>query len=229
MEEELSEIPISWINEYAYCKRRFYLRYVECMDIRSADMVEGRYEHRVVDESHITRRGPHITVSRLYVSSNRHKIFGFCDNVEFDENSVSGVNIDFLHGIYTVKPVEFKHGKLRRENEYEQQLCAQAMCLEEMYNTHINQGLIYYVDSRDRFDIELSDALRQSTAKTIESIRNDLNELYAGRKADRIFPIKYLRRCEKCALFDICSPRQLAVNTYMKKLWDMGYKYDSHR
>lgn len=227
MEEELNEIPISWISEYSYCKRRFYLRYVEGMNIRSADMVEGRYEHRVVDERHITRRGPHITASRLYVSSEQYKIYGFCDNVEFDENLENGAFVDFLQGKYAIKPVEFKHGKRRQEKEFEQQLCGQVFCLEETYGIPIHHGVIYYVDSRERMDIEISDNLRQSTAVIITSIRHSLNQLYSGKRVDHIFPVQYQRRCEKCALFDICSPKKFAVDTYMKKLWDMGCKNDS--
>lgn len=229
MEEELSEIPISWISEYAYCKRRFYLRYVECVDTRSADMVEGRYEHRIVDNRHITRRGPHITVSRLYVASKKYRIYGFCDNVEFDEKPLKGAFIDFLEGAYTIKPAEFKHGKVRHETEFEQQLCGQVFCLEEMYNTHIDYGLIYYVDSKDRLEIEMSDDLRQQTSITIASIRDDLGKMYSGNRVDKIFPVKYQRRCEKCALFDVCSPKKIAVDTYMKKLWAKGCKNDSNR
>ena len=229
MEESQSEILLSWISEYAYCSRRFYLRYVECMDLKSSAMVEGKYEHRVVDDRHITKRGPHIVVSRLYVSSEKYQIHGFCDNVEFDEDTENGSYIAFLNGVYSVKPVEFKHGKLRDEREYEMQLCAQVFCLEEMYDTHIYKGVIYYADSKDRLDIDVSDELRRETANTIKSIRDELEKLYSGNNADSIFPIKYRKRCEKCALYDICEPKGLAVTAYMKKLWAMGCKNDSSR
>ena len=229
MEESLSEILLSWISEYEYCRRRFYLRYVECMDMKSASMIEGRYEHRVVDDRHITKRGPHIVVSRLYVSSEEYQVHGLCDNVEFDEDAENGAYIAFLNGVYSVKPVEFKHGKLRDEREYEMQLCAQAFCLEEMYDTHIDKGVIYYADSKDRMDVSFSDELRRDTVETIRSIRDGLLKLYSGENADSIFPIKYRKRCEKCALFDICSPKDLAIDKYMKKLWAMGDRNDSSR
>lgn len=229
MEEPLNEIPLSWISEYSYCRRRFYLRYVECMDIRSDTMIEGRYEHRVVDDRHITRRGPHVIVSRLYVSSDKYKVYGLCDNVEMDENSESGSYIAFLNGVYDIKPVEFKHGKLRNELEYEQQLCAQVFCLEEMYDTSIDHGVIYYVDSKDRDEVEISNELRKSTADIIDSIRGDLKKLYSGRDAEIIFPYVYRRRCEKCALVDVCSPKELAVKSYMSKLWSLRGGNDSSR
>lgn len=229
MEEPHSEVLLSWISEYSYCRRRFYLRYVECMDLKSSAMIEGKYEHRIVDDRHITKRGSHIVVSRLYVSSEKYQIHGFCDNVEFDENPEEGAYIAFLNGVYTVKPVEFKHGKLRDENEYKEQLCAQAFCLEEMYDTNIDHGVLYYVDSKDRMDIEISDELRQETSDTIISIRESLDKLYSGKNADVIFPIKYRKRCDKCALYDVCEPKGLAVSAYMKKLWALGCKNDSSR
>jgi CRISPR-associated exonuclease Cas4 len=229
MEESLSEMPLSWISEYAFCRRRFYLRYVECMNLRSASMIEGKYEHRVVDDRHITKRGSHIIVSKLYVCSEKYSLYGLCDNVEFDEKPKEGSFIPFLNGLYTIIPVEFKHGKKRNEIEYEKQLCAQVLCLEEMYDAHIEQGIIYYVDSKDRMQIEITDELRQGTLDTIQSIRRDLFELSIGKRADLIFPIKYQKRCEKCALYDVCSPKKLAVSAYMKKLWAMGNVNDNSR
>lgn len=218
------DILLSWISEYAYCRRRFYLRYVECMNAASADMVEGRYEHRIVDDRHIIRRGSHIIVSRLYVSSEKYSMHGLCDNVEFDEAGRDGVYIPYLNGLYGMTPVEFKHGKIRQENEYEQQLCAQALCLEEMYDTDIESGIIYYVDSKDRYEIHFSDELRKKTVDTIQNIRSDLEQIASGASSEVVFPSEYMRKCVKCSLFDICNPKTASVDRYMKSLWTLGEK-----
>lgn len=220
------DILLSWISEYVYCRRRFYLRYVECMQTVSRDMIEGRYQHRIVDDKHITRRGPHVIVSRLYVSSNTYAIRGFCDNVEFDEDRENGVFIPFLRGPYQVHPAEFKHGKVRQESEYEQQLCAQALCLEEMYRTRIESGILYYVDSRERVPITFSESLRDETTATVSNMILDLKQLEDGAPAGTLFPPKYLRRCNRCAMYDICSPRNMAIDRYMKQLWSLGVSED---
>lgn len=95
--------------------------------------------------------------------------------------------------------MEFKHGKLRSEWEYEIQLCAQAMCLEEMFQTKISEGAIYYITSHRRYPVLLTGALRSLVTETIRNI-----ELL--RRGFSIPPAEYGAKCKACSLREYCMP-----------------------
>ena len=82
-----------------------------------------------------------------------------------------------------------------------------------MYNTHINYGAIYYIDSNERFEVQINDNLRQLTLNTIKEIENINN------KQNLILP-NYKKRCKKCSLFDICNPQINTINNYINEMWE---------
>ena len=96
-------------------------------------------------------------------------------------------------------PVEYKNGKLRDEEEYELQLCAQAMCLEEMYDTSIPEGAIFYISSHRRKEVlftpELRSAVRQLVAQ-LEQLRRDF----------AIPAAKPSPKCSRCSMQELCMP-----------------------
>lgn len=96
-------------------------------------------------------------------------------------------------------PVESKHGKLRDEEEYNMQLCAQAMCLEEMYGTTIEEGAIYYVSSHRRQIVQLTQGLRDKVLSTIQ-ILQQIHSTYVVPSAEKS------AKCKRCSLHDICMP-----------------------
>lgn len=205
-----NQILLSWIHEYAFCPRRFYLRVQEQNNVSDLAMVEGKIAHNRVDTPKIEKRGKQIQVFRLEVSSNTFGLYGICDRIDFllDE---CGVYIPFLKEICTIHPVEFKHGRKRNAYDYNQQLCAQAICLEEMFKTTIQKGRIWYTGTKQSYDVDLSDELRQETFHTINNIRQQLlccNVIHA----------KYKKLCPKCALYEICDPKNDAINRYMQKI-----------
>lgn len=205
-------ILISSLSEYLYCKRRFYLRFLERQNNENIYMIEGSLEHQKVHTNKIEKRKNFVNVSSLSVNSYKYNLIGKCDVVEFLENK-NGSYIPFLENNYTLYPIEYKHGKTRDELEYKVQLCAQVLCLEEMYNTRIDFGAIYYIDSKERVEITLDDDLRKLTLETILEIKN----LMDSKKV--IYPI-YKKRCKKCSLVDICNPKIIIVDEYMKNLWE---------
>lgn len=96
-------------------------------------------------------------------------------------------------------PVEYKHGKLRDEQEYNIQLCAQAMCLEEMYHTAIPEGAIFYLSSHRRQTVALDEPLRRlvwETAEKLHHIRDTLS----------IPAARYSEKCQRCSLREYCMP-----------------------
>lgn len=213
MTEENNQILLSWIANYLYCPRRFYLAVLEAQEIGSNIYVEeGSAEHIRVHTPKVEKRGNHYKVTGLAVASKQYGLYGVCDSVEF-EIMPEGTYIPFLNQVCKILPVEYKHGKVRKETEYNAQLVGQVLCLEEMYHTKIEEGVIYYVDVKQRQSVLIDSSIRE---KTIEAVKK-MRKLIANPKY--IEP-SYMKRCPKCAYYDVCSPKKIMVAKYMKKLWD---------
>lgn len=204
---------LSWISNYGYCPRRFYLSAVEGQAPGSnIYMTEGTISHKKVDTPKVERRGSKISVTRLYVNSEQYHINGICDNVEFSIND-SGAYIPFLKESCFITPVEYKHGKIRNETEYDMQLMGQALCLEEMFAIKIDSGFIYYTDAHHRHEVVFNDELRKKTEEALYEMHRIINDHI-------LLEPRYMKRCPKCSYYDICSPKQKMVSKYMKELWD---------
>lgn len=156
----------------------------------------------------IERRGTHIKVTGLQVVSEKYHLFGICDSVEFEVVS-DGCYIPFLEETCRIYPVEYKHGKKRDEEEYNLQMAAQTLCLEEMFHTTITTGYIYYTGSKERFEVNISDKVRADAVKFIREISSYLENPH---------PIKpeLRKRCNGCSLNDLCNPRKILVQDYME-------------
>ncbi len=152
--------------------------------------------------------GTHIKVTGLQVVSEKYHLFGICDSVEFEVIS-DGCYIPFLEETCRIYPVEYKHGKKRDEEEYNLQMAAQTLCLEEMFHTTITTGYIYYTGSKERFEVNISDKVRADAVKFIREISSYLENLH---------PIKpeLRKRCNGCSLNDLCNPRKILVQDYME-------------
>lgn len=126
-----------------------------------------------------------------------------------DEN---GVSIQGREGKWRIYPVEYKHGRPDERGADELQLCAQAMCLEEMFHTTIPEGAIFYTSSHRRLSVELTEALRQKVCKTAEILRS-IRDGYLIPKAE------YSAKCKKCSLSDICMPKvQSSAKHYCEQM-----------
>ena len=158
--DDWEPIPISCLSHAAYCLRRAALLTNEQLWIENADTAKGRLEHKRVHNTRIECRGEEILLYETDVFSNELGIIGKCDCIEAhaDPDGCLLPEIDFPVRLY---PIEYKHGKLRKEDEYEIQLCAQAMCLEEMFRTSIPEGAIYYIRSHRRQPVALTAELRE--------------------------------------------------------------------
>ena len=156
-------------------------------------------EHKRVHTARVERRGEAILLYETDVSSIELGISGKCDCVEAhgDPLGCRVPGIDFPVRLY---PVEYKHGKLREEEEYEIQLCAQAMCLEEMFHTNIPEGAIYYISSHRRLPVPLSRELREMVVETIRQV----DEI---RKTFRTPAAVFGPKCVRCSLRESCMPQ----------------------
>ena len=209
---EKREVLISWLSEFDYCPRRFWLKAVEKNVGDNLYTAEGSEMHERVHSCKIEKRRSVITVTGLDVSSVQYNLYGICDCVEFI-TSKEGSYIPFLNERCIICPVEYKHGKVRNEREYKVQLVAQTLCLEEMYNTSIAKGFIYYTNARHRQEVEIGEDIRCYTKSVIQR----LTDFIADEKPPSP---NYLKRCRRCSVYDVCSPKNVMVGKYMKELWE---------
>lgn len=126
----------------------------------------------------------------LPIWSAKHGLTGRADVVEFYSDG-------------SVVPVEYKSGPSRHVVHASIQLCAQALCLEEMFDRPIPEGALFFFADRQRISVQLDEALRQDTVMIVEAVRDLMAQTYLPEPvADR--------RCQKCSLFDACQPHLLS-------------------
>ena len=144
-------LPLSWLAQVDYCPRRASLLLNERIWVENADTAKGRYEHSRVHDSRVERRGDALKLYEYTVFSNALGVLGKCDCIEA-RRCEGGCTIraaDFPVSLYLV---EYKHGSVREERSYMIQLCAQAMCLEEMLSTSIPCGALFFISAHRRMD-----------------------------------------------------------------------------
>jgi len=189
-------VNISALNQYTFCPRRCALIYVEQAWTENLHTQSGRREHEQADVPEYEMKAGVRIERALPVWSEKIGLIGKCDVVEFHENG----------GVY---PVEYKHGKRRQWDNDDIQLCAQAMCLEEMLEDVIDEGAIYHITSRRRRKVTFDKALREQVRGTANAV-HDLIENQAIPE-----PV-FGRYCEQCSLRDACMPdvRTVEVNLF---------------
>jgi CRISPR-associated exonuclease Cas4 len=209
--DEWDYIPLSRLSQAAYCIRRAALLTNEQIWIESVDTAKGRLEHEKVHTERVERRGDGAKLYEYSVFSDHLGIAGKCDCLEAikSENGCYIPNVEFPVQLY---PVEFKHGKVRTEEEYEIQLCAQAMCLEEMYDTQISEGALFYISSHRRVVIALNEKLR-------EKVKDIIAKLEHIRRQFVIPAAEYGPKCERCSIREYCMPQiQSSAKEYCRNL-----------
>lgn len=205
-------IPLSYISQFHYCKRRVGLLMLEQQWSDSNDTIKGIAEHKNVHTAGVKFQNGRYVLTELKVFSKKMGLVGKCDVVEAVPCE-KGVRLSFLkEKSYALYPIEYKHGKYRDEVEYELQLCAQAMCMEEMYSTKIESGALFYISSHRRKAILFNDEMRTTVVKTALELAKLLDSKQVPQAVSST-------KCLRCSLKDICMPDVLgSVNEYMKIL-----------
>lgn len=183
-------LAISALQHYAYCPRQFALIHVEQVWAENRLTAEGRILHERVDAGEPEQRGNVRYERGVQIVSERHGIRGKMDLLEKEK----GDPPRFF-------PVEFKRGKAKTEDWDRVQLCAQAICIEEMRATQVAEGAIWYWETRRREQVMITPALRQTTHEAIEGARRILNQGATPK------PIDDKKRCRACSLIDLCQPK----------------------
>ena len=181
-------LPLSYLNAWAYCPRRFYWEYVLGEMEDSADIIIGRHLHRNINEEELVWEGDTLIRKQQWVWSDRLRVKGIIDAVEDTEGKLV--------------PLEYKKGKMSKYKNDHYQLCAAAICLEEQLGRNIPYGEIFYHTNRRRERVEFSDSLRKSTENAIALAHQAVDQAMPS-------PIDHPRKCLDCSLLKICLPKEI--------------------
>jgi CRISPR-associated exonuclease Cas4 len=193
-------LPLSGIQHFLLCRRQWALIHVERQWQENALTAEGRIMHQRADDPFFTEtRNGVITARSVPIASYRLGLSGVCDVVEFTA-SPDGVKLPGRDGLYLAAPVEYKRGKEKRDPCDEAQLCAQAICLEEMLSVTIARGWLYYGETRHRVEVDLTAELRGLVREMSEEMHAYFARGYTPR-------VKTSKACRSCSLADVCLPK----------------------
>jgi CRISPR-associated exonuclease Cas4 len=194
-------LPLSGLQHLAFCERQWGLIHIEQIWSENRLTAEGRELHDRAHEAGSESR-PGLRVARgLRVRSLRLGLSGQADVVEF-RAAAAGVSLPGEDGLWQPFPVEYKRGRPKPDHCDVVQLCAQALCLEEMFQGAVPAGALFYGTPRRRQDVDFSPALRAET----EALAARMHELYRLRATPRA---SYAPKCEKCSLLASCMPKNL--------------------
>jgi len=183
-------MPLSQINTYVFCPRRFYYESVEGHQIINAHVEEGKIKHEHVHtEVKNRRKGDKIISHRQYLASDTLGVSGYTDLVE-EKNGVP-------------YPVEFKKAGMGNWLNDQVQLCLQGMLLEEKTGVSIPHGYIFYIGSKRRRKVPFDAELRETTRRYL----NEARALLASRKIPK--PV-HDNRCNGCSMRPVCLPDEVA-------------------
>lgn len=195
-------IMISALAHFSYCPRRCALIHIEQVWEENRFTAEGRIMHEKVHEEGSESRGSLRIARGVPLRSVRLGLVGVADVVEFRKVSQEGVWQPF--------PVEHKRGKPKPDHCDSVQLCAQAMCLEEMLSVVVPEGALFYGKTRRRADVVFDEALRRET----EAVAEQARALILGGVTP---PPAYAKRCESCSLIGECLPRKMDKRSSVKR------------
>ena len=191
---------ISEIQHFAFCRRQWALIHIEQQWKDNLRTTEGEIMHKRVRDSDLSEsRGDKLIIRGMRVKSERLCCTGICDVVEFIRND-DGVELNGRKGKWIPRPVEYKRGKPKEGHEDELQLCAQAICLEEMLLCSILEGDLFYGEPHRRTTVCFTENLREEVKKLFY----EMNELYKRGNTPKV---KIQKRCKSCSLYDICVPK----------------------
>ena len=199
MYKEEEYLQLSGIQHYSFCRRQWAIIHIENQWRENELTVGGRFVHEKVHDSSLTeKRGDTLIVRGMPIKSEQLGVSGECDVVEFKKNE-NGIYLHNRPGLWSVLPVEYKHGKVKADDCDTLQVAAQAMCLEEMFCCRIDRAALFYHETRSREYIEITDEIRERVRSTFAEMHEYLHRGYTPR-------VKPTKQCGRCSFKDICLP-----------------------
>ena len=200
-------LALSGIQHFMFCRRQWALIHLEGTWAENRLTAEGRHLHERVHESDSETRNGVKIVRGLRLRSLRLGLSGQADVVEFHPGE--GAMVPF--------PVEYKRGRPKPDRCDEVQLCAQALCLEEMLGIPVARGAIFYGQPRRRQEVAFDEALRQET----EVLAMTMHEMF---NVGTTPPAVYEKKCDNCSLYNWCLPKNTGqsqqVASYLDRVYD---------
>lgn len=200
--KEEDYLQISGLQHFKFCRRQWALIHIENQWAENWRTMDGGIMHERAHDAELKERRGDLLITRdMHVFSSTLGISGACDVVEF-RRSETGVALHGQEGLYQPFPVEYKRGSPRADTSNALQLCAQAMCLEEMLCCEIPKGALYYGETRRREVVDLTAALRQE-------VRDCLSEMHTLYQKGYTPKVKPTKACNACSLKEPCLPKLL--------------------
>lgn len=200
MYAEEDYLMLSGIQHFAFCRRQWAMIHIEQQWADNYRTTDGTLMHKKAhEEGSFEKRGNLLTVRGMRISSRELGLSGQCDVVEFHQDE-NGVSLFGYEGKWKPVPVEYKRGTPKDNNADELQLCTQAFCLEEMLQTEIWEGYLYYGENRRRSRVEFTDSLRNEVVKAAR----EMHDLFRRGYTPHVKPAK---KCKSCSLENLCVPR----------------------
>lgn len=215
MSDDCEKVMLYGLQSYAFCKRQFALEFVEHQERVNWRVADGRIFHERVDHVGFETRNDVHVATALRLTSEKFGLVGVADAVEFhrigDEHSNGkkvGVRLPKREGWWRPYPVEYKRGKPKAHRADEVQLCAQAICLEEMLGVDIPEGALFYGEPRRRTTVAFDGELRALT----ESVAQEARALL--RSGVTPPPVR-TKGCEACSLKELCLENRLSAKAWI--------------
>jgi len=207
-------LSLSGIQHFYFCKRQWALIHIEQQWQENLRTTEGHIVHERVDDPFLNESRGDVVISRAFpLVSYFLGMNGIADVIEYTR-SEKGTPVPGFEGLWLMKPVEYKRGKPKIDERDEVQLCAQVMCLEEMFGVRINEADFYYNEIRRRQHIPITDDLRN----LVSSLADEMHKVFQKGITPEAEAGK---NCALCSLIDICVPkltrRKSPVRNYIGK------------
>ena len=187
-------VPLSALQHYAFCPRQCALIHNDRVWEENYSTAQGQVLHQRAD-SGITKTVKHIRTERsVEVGAPKLGLVGILDALEMNLKT----------GMYI--PVEYKKGKPKKKPVDEVQLCAQALCLEEMLNIDITHGALWYFETKRRYSIPIDQPLREMTLDILEQVK----QLFVQQQLPQAH---YGNYCKACSLYELCQPKIVQHDT----------------
>jgi len=200
-------LQLSALQHFIFCPRQCALIHIEQAWVENLFTAEGRVMHEKVHEERTENRKD-IRIERgMPLRSLALGLIGKADVVEFHKEG----------GKWVPFPVEYKRGKPKADDCDKVQICAQALCLEEMLKVKIPAGALFYGKTRHRLDVEFDEFLRRTTTDTAQLLHEFI-------RAGNTPKPEYSRKCESCSLKEVCMPKSMACNLSVRQYMEIETK-----
>lgn len=204
---------LSGIQHYAFCPRQWALIHIEQQWEENYFTVMGNIMHENAHDKDFVEKRKNVVITRgMPVFSRIMGVRGDCDVVEFHLDK-AGIPLNRYEGTYQPVPVEYKRGKPKEHDADVLQLCAQAVCLEEMLVCQVPKGYLYYGETKRRLEVLFDEELRKKVVDCFEKMHRLFEKNHTPK-------VKTTKACKACSLSEVCLPKlnkKLSVADYLER------------